>query len=371
MLLLNSYFSLLGNTQTFIVAIATLCVLCFFRNNSSKSNSNFIELLIEQFNEKFSVLLQDKIAKLAANSREKFSFLSDWGVYHKSADEEDKQKLLEIQMEVTMVQNKLYNDSERNSWIKTKFDETQKPFQQKQSQGLMAYFTFILCILVLSFDVSVHNLLFAGWVLFFFDFILCIVILSTWAEYINAKPLVQLNRILNKKWIFIIVILVDLIFFTGFFWTNSYLTLFIALIISTILYYNRIISNSYNFVIVTKDIIYFVIATLFLSLLLCVSVRYSFIYINMPLKIQTFISAYNSNVLSITTSITTWGAIFAILCVLNAIIIPVFLTYFKGQSSLKDIKKEYEEKLKEVEIIKRNYENLKESINHKITPNKK
>ena len=90
----------------------------------------------------------------------------------------------------------------------------------------------------------------------------------------------------------------------------------------------------------------------------------------MPLKIQTLISAYNSNILSITTVITTLGAIFAILCVLNAIIIPVFLTYFKGQSSLKDIKKEYEEKLKEVAIIKRNYEELKESINRKITPNK-
>lgn len=370
MLLLNSYFSLLGNTQTFIVAIATLCVLCFFRNNSSKSNSNFIELLIEHFNEMFSVLLQDKIAQLAANSRVKFSFLSDWGVYHKSADEGDKQKLLEIQLKVDMVQNKLYNDSERNSWIKTKFEETQKPFQQKQSQGLMAYFTFILCIIVLSFDVSVHNLFFSGWMLFFFDFILCIVILSTWTEYTNAKPFVQLNQILKKKWILTILILVDLILFIGYFWTNSYLILFIALIISTILYYNRILSNSYNFVTVTKDIVFFVIVAIITPLLLCISVKYSFIYINMPLKIQTLINAYNSNVLSIPTSITTLGAIFAILCVLNAILIPVFLTYFKGQSSLKNIKKEYEEKLKEVEIIESEYKELKESINKKITPNK-
>ena len=37
---------------------------------------------------------------------------------------------------------------------------------------------------------------------------------------------------------------------------------------------------------------------------------------------------------------------------------------------IKQRKKEYEEKLKEVAIIKRNYEELKESINRKITPNK-
>lgn len=369
MLLLNNSFSLLGNTQTFIAAIATLCVLCFFRNES-----NFIELLIKHFNEKFLLSLQDRIAQLAKKHREKFSFLGDWYVYHKSADEEDKQRLLEIQLKVDMVQYKLYTDSERNSWIKTKFEETKKPLEQKQSQGIMAYFTFILCVLVLSFDIFVPNMFFAGWLLFFFNYILCIVVFSTWIECIDVKLFAGFNQILDKKWKKIISIGIILILFIVFLWTNSYFILLISIIISTILYYNRIISktqkNDYNFVTITKDIVVFTTISILLSIFLLLSKEYGFIYNNIPPRFQTLIDIYNSNVLIIPSYITILGAVFAILCVLNAILIPVFLTYVKGQLSLKDIKKEYEGKLKEVETLEKEYKALKEEINNKIAQKK-
>lgn len=366
MLLFDCNFSLLGNTQTFIAAIATLCVLCFFRNGS-----NFIELLIKYFNEKFLVSLQNNIAQLTANDRD-ISFLSDWGVYHKSADEDDRQKLLEIKLNAEMVQYKLYNDSERNNWIKARFEKIQKPFEQKQSQGIMAYFTFILCILALSFDVFVHDVFFAGWVLFFFDFILCTVTISTWTEYVMVKPLTFLSQILNKKSIATVSAVINVLLLVVFFWTNSYVILMVSLFLSTVLYYYRIISNAHNeydFVIITKDIFVFVTITIFISVLLYVSEKYGFIYENVSAKMQSLIDIYNSNVSVVPAKIANWRSAFAILCVLNAILIPIFLTYLMGQFSLTKIKKEYEDKLKEVGTIKGDYETLKKAINQKIKPN--
>lgn len=371
MLLLNSNFSLLGNTQTFIAAIATLCVLCFFRNGLNY-NSNFIELLIKYFNDKFLASLQKNIAQLTANYRD-MSFLRDWGVYHKSADEEDRQKLLEIQLEAEMVQYKLYNDSERNNWIKTRFESIQMPFKQKQSQGIMAYFTFILCILALSFDVFVSDVLFAGWFLFFFDFILCTVFISTWTEYVIVKPITVLDSISNKKSTTVISAAIDILLFIVFFRTQSYVILVVTVLLSTFLYYNRIIShaptNDYDFVTITKDIFVFVTTAIFISLLFCISERYGFIYTNVPSKLKPLIDVYNSNVLAVPAQIAKWRSAFAILCVLNAILVPIFLTYVMGQTSLTKIKNEYEDKLKEIEIIERRYKTLKEAINQKITPN--
>ena len=107
-----------------------------------------------------------------------------------------------------------------------------------------------------------------------------------------------------------------------------------------------------------------------LSIFLLLSKEYGFIYNNIPPRFQTLIDIYNSNVLIIPSYITILGAVFAILCVLNAILIPVFLTYVKGQLSLKDIKKEYEGKLKEVETLEKEYKALKEEINNKIAQKK-
>ena len=143
--------------------------------------------------------------------------------------------------------------------------------------------------------------------------------------------------------------------------------------LSTFLYYNRIISNAhttdYDFVTITKDIVFFVTITIFSSLLLTASEKFGFIYDNVPVKLQLLIDIYNSNVLVIPAQIVKWRSAFAILCVLNAILVPIFLTYLMGQFSLTKIKKEYKDKLKEVETIEGKYQALKESINKKIKPN--
>lgn len=93
-------------------------------------------------------------------------------MYYNSADETEKQQLLEIKTESDLLKVEMYNVSEAD---KKKAEEKSKEFEDEQrlpkqrlalTQTLMAFFTFVFCIAVLTFDSLNINCVFSGFLFF-------------------------------------------------------------------------------------------------------------------------------------------------------------------------------------------------------------
>lgn len=364
-------FLLLDNTQTFIAAIATLIVLCFFRDDTA----NFIEKLIDSFNEFFIKDIRRSIFELSTASKKHFSFIVDWKVYSNSADEEDKQELLKIKADFDILKVDLYNDSEAD---KKKADEKSKEFEEQQklpkerlahTQTLMAFFTFVFCIAILTFDSLCFNRLFSGFLLFLLDFVLCGVAIAAWGDYLMVKPF----NITKKHQIACFLLM---IVFGGVFLFSNYI---VFLILTFIVFSSYVLihiihkaqKDNYNYRAISKYALYSIGASFLGAVVMYFVVQETFLYDLAPIKIQEFFTIFVTHLMLLSNRVNLWRSVFVVVCVLNAFVLPLLLAYLKGRNKSrgirKDIGKNYKKALSSLKQIEKNYNDLKRKINAKTT----
>lgn len=360
-------FSLLANTQTFVAAIATLIVLCSFRNNAA----NFIEKLIESFDDIFINDIKHNVSQLSTQSGKHFSFLKDWRVYYNSADEKEKQQLLEIKTESDLLKVEMYNVSEAD---KKKAEEKSKEFEDKQrlpkqrlalTQTLMAFYTFVFCIAMLTFDSLKFNSVFSGFLLFFVDFILCAMTLASWLDYLLEK------RWTIAKWYrtgsFVLVVILGTIYL----WSNYVLVLILTLMAFSAFLFVHIIhktqKDNYNYRAISKYALYSIMVSFIGAFILYFAVQDSFLYDLAPVELHNFVTISVPNALFLSEQINIWRPIFVVLCVLNAFVLPLMLAYVKGRKKStgirKDLYKNYKTALSSLRNIETQYDALKSKIN--------
>ena len=363
-------FSLLGNSQTFVATIATLIILCSFRDNSA----NFIAELIKNFTDILFDDIKRIISQLSADSANLFSFLDDWNVYYRydATSIEQKQALLKIKMEAELLKYQFYIDDEKRIKVEDKskeeFEEKQKPLNNKPSLRLIAFFVFILCVAILTFDSLNLNQLLSSFLLFTIDFLSCIITVSVWGDYLITKK-TNKPQWFNIVFLFLDVILCLLLLFSSCMVLVLIATVLLLLVLSIALYF-RIISkvrdNNYNIRAITKYSFYCILLSLAISLIMYLSVRYSLLYDIAPENIQYIFSIATNRLLTISEYLYVWRSLFVVLCVSNAFILPLFLTYLTNKKNSKIIKKvrvqDRDNAIKKLNHIKQEYNDLKEEI---------
>lgn len=363
-------FLLLDNVQTFVAAIATLIVLCFFRNDTA----NFIERLIESFDDFFIKDIRRSISELSSASKKHFSFLEDWQVYSNSADEEDKQELLKIATDARMLKAEMYNDSEAD---KKKADEKSKEFEEERklpkqrlehTQTLMAFFTFVFCVAVLTFDALCFNKLFSGCLLFLLDFVLCAIVLAAWINCLIERP-INIPRIFQTM-----SFISTLLFGVLFLWLNHWVFLILAFIVFSAYLLMHIVHkeqrDNYNYRSISKYALYSIVSSFFGAFVIYFAIDNSFLYDRVPVGIQEIFTLFVTHLVMLSNHISLWRSVFVVVCVVNAFALPLLIAYTKGKRKSfgirKDINKNYKKASSSLKKLEKDYTNLKKGINEKI-----
>lgn len=360
MLLLDSNLSLLGSTQTFVASIATLIVLCSFQDKTS----NFIAKLITNFNDIFLNDIKRKISKLTVSSKSNFNFLKDWNVFNNAAEKEDQQALLQIKVEADLVRNNLLNITESEKDLQNNFNQRQSSLEKKSTQILMAFYTFIFCVFILTFDALKFNETYSCIFFSLYNFIYLTFTLAAWSEFFtnSTKP---------QKWIISICFSLGicLIFIYLLAW-QSFLCLIIILGISSAIVYLKIVSKKdiedYNIRTITKYAILSIIITLVCSYLIYFVLQNENLISSITfINVTKLIEGLNS----ISCNVEWNRSMFVVLCVFNAFVLPLLLSYISGHVNFsvirKDVDEKYDEAVAELNAIEKRYNELKENITNK------
>lgn len=368
MLFFDKDFSLLTSSQqTFVAAIATLVVLC-----SYKSNSNFLSSLTIIFKDVFHKDIQNKIESL--KKALDFSFLDECNIYSHSTkvDVDDKERLLKIQLKADVIRNDFFNNATEDKIDKSQvnFDNKTKFNDEKPFPLLMAFFTFVMCVAVLTVDSLNFNHIFSIFILFVFDIVFIVLTMAGWVEYWRDE-FPSADKINHKTRLFIIAGLFVLCLLM--FRMSLYIKI-ILLVISILLFanhlYQKIIrrckDNTYNIRYIAKYEIKWMCFATIIAGVIFIAFQYDFVYIIMPDFIQNIFDNVMDNNLLIINGIFIWRQIFISLCILNAFILPLSLKFLYDRKNWQTIKIPIEKDLKqadnELKELKEQYKKLKEDI---------
>lgn len=364
----NTFLLLSPAQQTFVAAIATLVVLC-----SYKSSSNFLSELTNIFREIIRKDIKRKIEDLRKSLD--FSFLEECDIYSHSSKvcATDQKSLLEIQFKADIIRNKFFNNaiaekvnsSQVSFDSKTKSDDEKKPFPL-----LMAFFTFVMCVAVLSIDALNFNSIYSTFVLFLFDFVFLVITLAGWYDYWKDKlPLTDDKK--NKNWIlYSAVAIVLAMFVLKMPLCIEIVLLFIAILCcSWYLYYHitkKRKNDDFNIRYIAKfETKWMAIATI-VAWVMYFAFNYSFLYRIMPIWIQSRFTVITDNYSLIESGIFVWRRLFIILCVLNSFILPLSLKFLYDKKNWHAIRTpifaEFTNAETEINNLKNQYSNLRKTI---------
>ena len=161
------------------------------------------------FKEVFHKDIRHKIEWLSKQSYGFFEFLNECKVFlHSSVvSDDDKDRLLDIQLQSDTLKNKFFNKAVEDRIVKSQesFDNKTKVNDEKQYPLFIAFFTFVIIIAVLTIDSLNFNYVFGGFVLFLFDYIFLIMTIAGWVEY--WKDDIPMNKNNNPRWLLLLFVL--------------------------------------------------------------------------------------------------------------------------------------------------------------------
>lgn len=377
----NTNFSLLSSAQqTFVAAIATLVVLCSYKNES-----NFLSSLTNIFRETIHKDIKRKIENIKKLLKSlDFSFLAECNIFSHSTevDKEDKERLIKIKLDADVIKNKFLNDVSQDESLK-KFDDRIKAKDEgKPFPLLIAFFTFVMCVAVLSIDALTFNNVFATFILFLFDLIFLVLTIAGWCDYWIDNPQSTDNaegkkrsadNAKSKKRKLMLFVALALIL-AAFVFKTSVCTKILFFIIAILLsswylhYYitARRQNDDFDIRYIAKyEIKWMGIATI-LALIIYFALCYDVLYQVMPNWIQRHFTVITDNFSLIENNIFAWQRFFIVLCVCNAFILPFLLKFLSDKKNWHSIRanitKKYDDAQKEVKELKEKYTKLKNEI---------
>lgn len=370
----NTFLLLSPAQQTFVAAIATLVVLC-----SYKSSSNFLSSLTNIFKDVFHKDIKHKI-EWFANSFE-ISFLDECNIYsHSSAvSDEDKASLIAIQLEADTMKNEFFikASEEKVNTTLASFDNQTRLNDEKQFPLLIAFYTFVISVAVLTIDSLNFNRIFGVCVLFLFDLAFLIMTLSGWVEYWSDKAFL-LHKLKRPKCFFWIAnLLIFGLLLCGTSVYVKFILLFIAVLCYSVFVYciilKRCQDDNYNIRFTAKYVIERMGIAAIVALIVYIAFRYDYLYVMAPEWLQKRFDIIMDNLSFVVDSIFFWRMMFIVLCVLNAFILPLSLKYLYDRKNWETIKGTIEEDFNDFhqkkDELKSRYDKLKEKIGSGNTPN--
>jgi len=363
----NDFQLLSSAQQTFLATIATLVVLCSYKNNS-----NFLSSLTTIFKDVFHKDIKHKI-EWFANSFE-LSFLDECNIYSHSSvvSEEDRESLIAIQLEADTIRNEFFIKASEDKIKKSQasFDNQTKLNDEKQFPLLIAFYTFVISVAVLTVDSLNFNRIFGVFVLFLFDFAFLIMTISGWVEYWSDKAFL-LHKLKNVDYFWGIATLLVLVLLL----CEVPLLVKIFLLIFAVLFYAAFVyciilkkcqGDNYNIRVTAKYVVKRIINAAFIALIVYAAFQYDFLYKMAPEELQKRFDIIMDNLSFVLDGLFVWRMMFVILCVLNAFILPLFLKYCYDRKNWETIKETIEQDFdgfhQKRDELKSRYNKLKEKI---------
>jgi hypothetical protein len=367
--------SLLEGTQTFVAAIATLIVLCLFRNDN-----NFLRQIVINLKDTLQSDIERKISRLKETIAEKRNskgneITNDVDFWKKIATETDAQKLMKVTTAQGLIENTFFIHATKSKDIYvSQIDQ----LDQRESSRLMALFTFIEIIAILTLDSCHINSTLGCIILTLMNWMTLTISVATWTDFLrNKNDYFYLPTYVKKR---IALFCYGFIFFPLALYIyvpyNIYgrgILLLLSFLSSIWIFYNYIVYkrelNQHTFRMISKAVLICLIISFMIGILLYVSVSLNWIYNLSSEKIQSWFGIICQNIHTM-EYVRVMRVVFVVLCVVNSFVMPLSTAYYYNRKAKKkamsNINKLHEEALSQVDELQLEYNSVISDIQNNM-----
>lgn len=367
--------SLLEGTQTFVAAIATLIVLCLFRNEN-----NFLMKIVVNLKDNLQSDIERKISRLKETIAEKRNskgneITNDVDFWKKIATETDAQKLMKVTTAQGLIENTFFiNATNTKDLYVSKIDQ----LDQRESSGLMALFTFIEIIAILTLDSCHINSTLGSIILTLMNWMTLVISVAMWTDYLRNKndylylPDFVKKHIVQFCYGFIFLPLALYIYVPYNIYGRGVLLL-LSFLSSIWIFYNYIVYkkglNQHTFRMISKAVIICLIISLIIGTLLYISVSFDWIYNLSNESIQSWFGLICQNIHTM-EYFRVMRVVFVVLCVVNSFVMPLGTAYYYNRKAkdkaMTDVNKLHEEALSQVDKLQSEYNSVISDIQNNM-----
>lgn len=355
-LFLSDQFTFLG----VIATIAVLSVLPSLSKGKEERLSNFLFDLIrtykrsigEYFSKKI-VELTERLDKIDKDVEEKVSELLRGGVPGINKGEDDKLDEIiiakdRLSREVLSLKSEIREAHQKDSEI------LESPsYIEESTPTFISFFTFILCVVVMTIHCMPLPFDFSVSMLFWLDVLYSIIMLSSWIYYFvdwktkNGGDVKSENKVAVKAYLFLLVFLI-IVFLLHTDDTVRVIVLILFIIVASIRYYLYIKKKHHE-----KHYDNGSVAFMAIIGILCAIVFSFFAFLASNHHDLACVAVMAESLGFVQNNVQSWALVFIMLCVLNQLVLPLLISGFRYEvvrnMKFRTQKKEWIKTINEIE----------------------